>query len=221
MEALRVIATLATAYSRRDPWSPALEGILAYWQLRATLGEEAFALGSTGMGEPIVCDDLPLGREAWQGDWWWQASSPVVTAVAVFDRSIHRRFDDEAAYVYLDPAKRRIETAAGPYKNYRVRSPAVLAPCLEWHVIGEAAAIERLLARCDALGAGRGHGWGRVTGWQVTAEDADAERARCDRPLPEGFALAHGVSGPVQRWGIRPPGRWPAHQRACVMPVRS
>src|SRR5690606_581961 len=48
MQPLVVTAYLANAFASPDPWSPALEGILAYWWLRETLGEEEFALGMSG-----------------------------------------------------------------------------------------------------------------------------------------------------------------------------
>ena len=39
MKPLRIVARLSQGYSAADVWSPALEGILAYWALREQRGE--------------------------------------------------------------------------------------------------------------------------------------------------------------------------------------
>lgn len=219
MSALRVVAHLAQGYVSSDPWSPALDGILAYWRLRELLGEEEFALGATGHRELVICEDLPLEREEWCGRWWWRCSSPIVTADARrFERHYHRRFDDAQASRFLPEGTRRIETAAGPYKQYRHRAEVALAPCLEWHVLGEREGVERLLRRCVFIGSGISRGYGEVRRWEI-AEDGDPWLARFWRPLPAGFAAGHGISGLERDWGIVPPGRLPQHRMRCVMPL--
>lgn len=215
MKPLRVRANLLHGYSATDQWSPALDAILAYWALRDRLGEEEFALGTSGHRE-LVDADLPLERVTWGDDWWWACSSPVAETVQVFERHIHRRFDDQYER-YMPEGVRRVETAAGPYKAYRNRHLVRLAPWIEWHVVGDRQEIERLLRRCVFVGSGLAKGWGEVASWDVT-EDGDEQAAHLQRPLPRDYARANGVGGMVMRWGLRPPGRLPEHQRECVMP---
>lgn len=216
MEPLLVTAYLATAYSVSDPWSPALDGILAYWALREQLGEEEFALGMTGH-RPLVEPDLPLGREEHDGLWWWQCSAPLVELVTTATRHVHRRFDDQHAYERVPESVRTVLTAGGPYKVYRTPHTLRVAPALTWHCLGEADPIRRLLTRCDNVGYGHSKGYGQVSRWEVTS-GGDPDLARFQRPLPHSFAHAHGIAGAVMRWGIRPPGRAPEHQVLCVMP---
>lgn len=217
MNALRIVARLSQGYSANDAWSPAIEGILAYWALREELGEEEFALGMSGQRHFVEATNLPLGREEHGGTWWWQASAPIAARDIRFERHIHRRFDDNYER-YIREGVRRVETSAGPFKAYRNRRLVTLAPEVTWHAIGEAGEVRRLLARCTFIGHGVGHGWGEVTAWEVT-EDGDEALARFHRPLPEPFAREHGIDGVPMRWGIRPPGRAAEHQLLCVMPV--
>lgn len=210
-----VSAHLAQGYVTSDPWSPALDGILAYWALREQLGEEEFALGGTGY-RPLVEAELPLAREQFGDAWWWCVSSPIEPGGArqVFERWYHRRFDDDRAVRYLPAKTTRIETAAGPYKNYRNRALARLVPRLVWAAIGDSGEVERLLRRCTSIGQGLARGWGVVTRWEVEpAGEAARELALTHRPLPVGVPGAQGIE---LEWGIRPPGR--AHRIACVMP---
>lgn len=218
MEPLRVVADLVQGYVAADPWSPALDAILAYWLLRERLGEEEFALGMTG-ARPLVEPALPLERIEHGDDWWWACSSPIHGDAIRFARWFHRRFDAGDAYDRVDERTKRVLVAGGAYKNYRNRDlvTAPLDGVLTWHAIGDAAEVARLLRRCTHIGRGGARGNGAVRAWTVSA-DGDPEIARRHRPLPADYALAIGAAGPVQRWGIRPPGRAPEHQRVCVMP---
>jgi len=211
---LIVTAHLATAYTVADPWSPALDGILAYWALREQLGEEAFALSAGGHG-PLIAAELPLAREVWGDDWWWRCSAPQADVAAEFTRHTHRRFDDQLAYDRVPGTVRKVLTAGGPYKAYRNQHVGRVARALVWHCVGDGDAILRLLRRCGNVGRGHTHGYGQVGRWTVEP-GGDADLARFGRPLPVAFAAAHGVEGAVLDWGIRPPGR--AHRVPCVLP---
>lgn len=216
---LIVTAHLASPYSTSDPWSPALDGILAYWATRERLGEEEFALGMTGHRE-LVEVDLPLARVDAGDTWWWACSSPLVDAVQQFDSYTHRRFDDAAALTATPETVRRVLTAGGPYKIYRTRHVRVVAPSVRWHVIGDADEIQRLLARCHNIGAGHTRGWGQVREWTVDP-GGNPQTARFRRPLPVAFAtdhLEHLGPGTQLVWGIRPPGRRPEQKALCFMP---
>ncbi len=214
---LRVTAHTPGGFATADPWSPSLDGILAYWALRERIGEEAFALGQTGLSPLDEVDGLPLQRDEGGGEWWWCASSPTAAIDhGTHERWFHRRFDGlDAAGRFLDPAVRRVETAGGPWKAARNRIGVRMVPAVTWHAIGDPDEVRRLLRRCTAIGARLGQGMGAVNRWEV-AEDGDERLARYHRPLPVAVALERGLDGPVMDWGLRPPAR--EHRVPCVMP---
>lgn len=217
MTPIAITAHLYSGFVASDPWSPAIDGILAYWYMREQLGAEQFSInqGHDYQMEPV--EGLPLKRVE-HGDWWWYAaSSPIYTAQAEVRRYLHRRFDQARAERYLPDGARKIQTQAGAYKNARMSAQHCVTDRVSWHVIGERAEIERLLSRCAHIGGRVGAGFGRVRGWDVT-EDGDAELARAHRPLPVDYALAHGIEGDVMDWGLRPPGRLRCNTTLCVMP---
>lgn len=215
-----VTAHLPAGYSASDPWSPSLEGLLAYWMLREQLGEEAFALGSIGVDPMRVIgpDDLPLAVDRHEEAWWWVASSPIVASVARFPRWFHRRFDLAEAATYTAEAARTVNVKGGQFKNYRIRREVVLTPTLTWHAMGDPDEVRRLLRRCTHIGYGGAKGYGEVARWEVAADGADESLARTYRPLPAEAATLRGIGGIPMRWGIRPPGRLPEHQILCMMP---
>lgn len=221
MQPLRVTAWLRHAYIANDPWSPSLDGLLAYLILREQLPEEEFIAGMSGLVSPVIADlSAMLAREEdGAGHWWWVCSSPVPAQPLMrFPVWFHRRFDAGEAAARVDPRVRRVETAGGAYKNYRQRRMATATASLTWHCVGEAGALTRMLRRCYHVGHRLDAGFGEVTGWEVTASGADERLARLHRPLPVAWATARGVGGMVLDWGIIPPGRWPAHRTLCVMP---
>jgi len=220
MVPLRVSAVLLNGYVTNDPWSPALDGILASVVVREQVGDEAYALGMAG--DLTIADPaLPIQREGDpDGQWWWACSSPVVDDAIQHDIWFHRRFDYAPALQYLDAKVRRVNTSAGPDKNYRMRE-TVITPrdrCLHWHVIGDADEIRRLLRKVYQVGKGGSRGRGAVREWIVTEDGADEALALTHRPLPADHARAIGVAGVEMQWGLRPPARLPEHQAWCVLP---
>lgn len=220
---LIVTAHLSSAIERLDPWSPALDALLAYWWLREALGEEEFALGMTGHRASIDAD-IPVARDTdpSTGHWWFQCSAPVGDVARRFHSHTHRRFDEAEASSRVPERVRTVLTAGGPYKAYRNQHARELVPALAWSCVGDGDEIDRLLRRCANIGRGHTHGYGQVVRWEVTpGDDATLHAARFGRPLPVAFAAQHDVTGPQRIWGVRPPGREPAHQTLCVMPVQS
>lgn len=219
MEPLIVTAHLHQGYVASDAWSPALDGILAYWVVREMLGEEEFALGMTGH-RPLVDPVLPLVRESDGERWWWVCSSPIVAADPLRHETWqHRRFDGLSQPEMIDAKTRTVLIKGGPYKAFRNRETVTLPAdrAVRWHCLGDAGEVRRLLGRCTHIGRGGARGHGEVVRWEVTA-GGDERLARLRRPLPVAFAVARGAQGMVMEWGIVPPGRAPEHQALCVMP---
>lgn len=220
MEPVIVRAHLVEGYVAADPWSPALDGILAYWAVREQLGEEEFAATASGHGGAWIEPELPLERIAGpDGLYWWAASSPTSLGLVGRHESFrHRRFDDGDER-WLPEKTGKVQTKAGPFKAYRDRELTVICAALEWACVGDAAGIERLLRRCTHVGAGGARGHGEVLQWEVLpGVEAEAARARTWRPLPVETAISVGAVGPVREWGVRPPGRDPRARALCVMP---
>jgi len=220
MEPLRVSVRLQSGYVAADPWSPSLDGILAYWVMREQLGDEAFAISSAGGGE-MITPDLPLAREDdGEGNWWWVCSSPLVAQSMRHDTWHHRRFDFALGIDRVNPKTKRVQVQGGPFKAYRNRVTKIipLDRHIHWHCIGDRDEITRLLRRLTFVGAKGGAGEGVVLGVEVTPDGADELLARNHRPLPVSVAMERGLAGAVAVYGIRPPGRIPAHQTRCVLP---
>jgi len=219
MTPLAITTHLYSGFVAHDPWSPTIDGILAYWHMREKLGPEQFSInqGHSYAMKPV--DDLPLQIER-DGDWWWYAcSSPIYTAVARAQRHIHRRFDQANAEKYLPEGQRKIVTKAGAYKNSRLTLPHIITDRVTWHAIGDHVEIERLLRNCHHIGGKIGAGFGRVRRWEITA-GGDETLACTHRPLPASVAERLGIEGDPMWWGLRPPARIEANCTDCVMPRR-
>lgn len=216
MEPLIVTAEMATAWTASDPWSPAIDAIIAYWLLHEQLGEEEFAARQGGWST-MEDAELPLAREQHGDWWWWQASSPLSDLAAGFNRAFYRRFNLHESVTYLPERTKRVLTAGGLYRTHQRQRSMQVSSSVVWHVIGDGAEIERLLRRCAFVGSGHTRGYGQVARWRVES-GGDARIARFHRPLPVAFAEAHDVAGAAMEWGLRPPVRNPASRTLCVMP---
>jgi len=217
MEPLLVTARLRNGFAASDPWSPALDAILAYWALRERMGEAEFTASAADAATLRPVEGLPLERVEHGGLWWYCCSSPIYTDAAQTLRYYHRRFDATLAERHAEITRKRVEIKAGPYKASRLSQVVHVCGAVQWHVIGDAPEILRLLRRCSAIGAKINAGFGAVAEWRVDP-GGDALLARYHRPLPEGYAMEHGVEGPTMPWAIRPPARLRSNQTLCVMP---
>lgn len=218
MRPLKITARLSAGFISSDPWSPSIDGILAYQFMREKLGPEEFAISQHRSDMMQVVEGLPLAVERY-GDWWWyQCSSPIYRSQLEMSRYLHRRFDAKQAERYwTDEGKSgKVLTAAGPYKNARLNYTQHITPKVEWHVVGDEAEIRRLLMRVTHIGGRVGSGFGKVRDWEIG--DGDESLARLRRPLPKSFAQEHGIVGQEMIWGLRPPGRHPDNRTECVMP---
>lgn len=211
MKPLEITAHLVAGYSSKDPWSPSLDGALAYVEMRRRLGDD-FAASSAIPSSLRPVEGLPLEVCRWGDQWWYAASSPIIVGLHGRDRRFfHRRFDDRHER-YLPSGVKKVMTAAGPYKTTRLFDVHVICRALRWHVIGERTRIEDMLTEIDQIGGRRGVGYGRVERWQI--EDGNARIARGHRPLPADLQEVQGSQ--VMPWGLVPPGR--ATIAECVMP---
>lgn len=217
MKPISITANLYSGFVCSDPWSPTMDGILAYWHMREKLGPDQFSInqGHDYQMEPV--DDLPLQMERHGEHWWYAASSPIYKAHATVQRHLHRRFDQSSAEKYLPPGTTKIQTKAGAYKNARMVANQIVTNRVTWHVIGDIEEIKRLLAKCNHIGGRVGAGFGRVRAWEYA--DGDAHIAQTIRPLPIEYAQQMGVEGMQMLWGYRPPGRIEANCTECIMPV--
>jgi len=215
MQPIKVTAHLYNGFAAPDDWTPNIDGILGYWLLRRDDPDRFLvAQGRSDLMTPV--EGLPLERIEDGALWWWACSSPIYDLAEQHRRYFHRRFDDQHER-FLPEDTKKVLTAAGPYKNYRKSVMLRVTQRVDWHCVGDAAAIRELLRDCRHIGAKTAQGYGRVREWTVT-DDGDENTALFHRPLPVDYARRLGVSGPVMRWGIRPPARIPENQAECVMP---
>lgn len=215
MTPLRIRAGLVRGFAAKDPWSPAIDGIIAAVVMRDRIGSEEFVLRGSRNSTLEHVTGLPIEIVRDGDRWWYASSSPLIVDIAGRERRyFHRRFDDQHERHLVDVVK-RVMTAAGPYKSTRLFDTRVIASAVEWHVIGDQTEIERILRRVSQIGGRRGIGYGEVSEWSVTA-DGDASIARHHRPLPVTYAEAHGIDGQRMPWGLVPPGRLDPVD--CVMP---
>lgn len=216
MTALRVTAVLYNGFCAADDYSPALDGILGYWQLRLRDPDKFLTTqGRTDLMTPV--DDLPLEKIRHGDLWWYATSTPRYDLSTAQWRYFHRRFDDQQERFLPDDIK-TVLTTAGSYKSYRKSLLFRVTRAVVWNCIGDEAAIKGLLEHCHHIGSKPSQGYGRVREWRI--EPGDPSIAKQDRPLPVAYAAEHGIEGPVMGWGLCPPVRLPANQALCVMPRR-
>jgi CRISPR type IV-associated protein Csf3 len=218
MKPLIVRANLFSGFVSKFPWSPSLDGILAYQYRLNELGIDAFIETKPHLNaQKAVVEGLPLAIERHGEDWWYQCSKPLYHQIAQVSRHYHRRFNALEAETYLDGKKTEIETTKGPFKNARLIANHRLTNAVEWHCVGDKEEIEKLLSLVTHIGARVGVGFGRVRSWDVI-DGGDEKKARFLRPIPAEFAALRGVEGLKMMWAIRPPLQLPEHQRLCVIP---
>lgn len=219
METLTVTAELHNGFVSADPWSPALDGILAYQVMRSRLGDELFALSSHRVDLQQPVEGLPLTEESFGDFSWYQCSFPEYDSITEVTRHTHRRFDSRQAERFWNSGKKsgKVLVAAGPYKNSRLKLRHHITAQVCWFCVGNADEIERLLSGVTHIGSRRGAGFGRVRSWRVESSDC-MNKARFNRALPVGYAERYEVRGAQMHYGLKPPVRHPDNKTLCVMP---
>jgi CRISPR type IV-associated protein Csf3 len=205
---LTVTAATPAGFAPADPWTPALDGILAYAFMRDLQGKD---FGNVPDIRPV--EGLPLAVTRWQGLWWYECGYPDHLSLCQRTKHFHRRFDVDHAARHM-VAKGKVDTSAGAFKN--TRKPKLVHVCAEvsWKAIGEAAAIERLLQGITSIAGGWSRGYGQVTSWTVREGFDGTIR----RSLPAGYAQQHGIRGTPVHHGFRPPAWLPENRVLCVVP---
>ena len=215
MKPLKITAHLRSGFSAAFDWSVAIDGIIAYQSQLKKLGWDQFTQNqSTGDLKPV--DDLPIAKEAWRDDWWYQVSRPFFNCRLVYTKHLHRRFNAQEAEQHVTKIN-KIETTKGPYKNARLAKKLYVTDKVIWYVNGDKEQIESLLSQVTHIGGNRGSGHGAVKYWTVE-DHYSLDDCRFKRATPIEFAQANDMQGFMLEWAIKPPYTLSANQRACVIP---
>jgi CRISPR type IV-associated protein Csf3 len=218
MKPLLVTANLESGFSANDPWSPTLDGILAYLKLKEDMGVEAFNL-SLAMNEQTNISVLPLQKVRHEDKWWWATSSPEYDAKQEIIRKFYKKFNIDTSLLINEKVK-NIELTKNQFKNYSLSFKEIFTKEINWHVVGDKNEIERLLSKCNQIGGQRGKGMGVVDNW-IVADCDDTEKALYNRPIPVEAADYHNISG-VKAWrGYKPSVRIADNQGLCILPDRT
>lgn len=219
MTPLIITARLVNGFVASDPWSPSIDGILAYAHVRRTIGHDEMVLQAGRRQDLKPVEGLPL-KVVTHGDmWWYAASSPRYDANERDRKYFHKRFRDMHAAALL-PDIKKVQVNAGPFKECRNYDTRIVTKGVWWVAIGDADAVASLLAGITHIGRGTARGMGEVREWAVTEGLPGNEvDALYDRPLPAGYAAELGLVGQTMPWGLVPPGRVSVVE--CVMPERA
>lgn len=229
---LRVVAHLASPVAAipGEPLLP-LDGILEY---------AAFALGWPGVDRKGQSNRtplrplheqptnflLPLKRHGHRADpdWFWFASWASFPGGYTTDR-VHwnKRFDgaDPVLTERLDYQGRRgkADIGAGRYKSYHMPMCLVVAPCLQWHCLGAADGVARLLAAIHQLGHKRSQGFGEVRKWELFAARQDYSLLDAQGRPARALPASQFSDGDRRHTGLRAPYWHPSRRRECVTPA--
>ncbi len=217
MQPIRVTAELIDGFLSKFEWSPSLDGILAYADLREKMGADEFLLTKNMVHIQSPHDSLPLQKEIIEGDWWYQSSRPIYSIAVQHRQYLHRRFNTLDADRWCEERVKVVETTKNGFKNYRLLFRHHITQRVVWHCVGDADRVRALLNTMTHIGAKTGSGFGRVKQWRVEL-NGDASLARFCRPLPIEFAQRHGIVGAVMEWAHRPPLQLVENKRVCVIP---
>ena len=132
MTPLKITAHLRSGFSASFDWSISIDGIIAYQSQLEKLGWEQFTENqSTGQLKPV--DDLPIAKEEWNGDWWYQVSRPFFDCKKTHTQHLHRRFNIQEAETHVTKIG-KIETTKGAYKNARLAIQLFVTDKVIWYV---------------------------------------------------------------------------------------
>ena len=112
---------------------------------------------------PALPPDVPIGRIDHGGRSVFLSSDMIVkdATVSVAHRVKRRSGGD------IDYLSRRFNPAGGPGRDTMTRSKLTSADQVSWFAWADQGVLRSLLPRIKALGALRGHGYGRIRVWAV------------------------------------------------------
>lgn len=214
-EPLRITARLQAPVVS-DAFLP-IDGILYYYANQDAQGGQSVTLpGQRVGGGPNV--SMPLERRGDGARWYYAAS------FAQWDGTVARgtdhwskRFDQaQAGLVDFGGKRGKVIVEQGAYKAYRMPLFTRHALAVSWYVVGDGAAIRRLLAHCTHIGKKHSQGYGAVLRWDVEPWRADwsvrGPGGQLMRAVPSD---AHGA----MLTGFRPSYWLPQHQAPCLVPT--
>ena len=209
---MRMVPIVVTAHTPSgfltyEPWTPALDGILAFAFERERLGTD---FGTNVDVRPV--EGLPLAKTRWRDTWWYRVGMPRFVTKHQYEKHIVRRFDGREAQERL-PAKNKVVTSMGRHKNIRKARLISVGASVSWAAVGDPEEVRRLLSDIPNVGGGWSRGFGRVSSWVV--EEREEEILR---PVPVEYAQEQGHEGYRVHIGFRPPSWLPENQAACVVP---
>lgn len=215
MTPLKITAHLKCGFTSAFDWSVSIDAIIASQHYQQKFGFEQYVQEQSS-GQTCTHTDLPIAKEYFGDDWWYQCSRPLFKEIAIHNKHIHRRFNIQEAERHVNKVG-KVETTKGAYKNARLLVPNRITQSVTWFVNGDKSAIEQLLNSVTHIGGRRGSGHGAVSRWEVVEHDS-LDDCRLKRILPIDFAQQNGVEGLVLEWGIRPDYKLKENKRLCVIP---
>lgn len=159
MEPLVVTATLyeSIVLKRR----PMLDGVLA--------AVVAMRQGMVPIGSPKDWPEIPIPIQKSDCGRYWLASAGHFDADAAYVSYKHRRAPWVEYARIGAPSIRRVQTAAGEDKSFRIpySSRLLVDDRITWWCLGDRIGVTDLLCDCHYLGRFRGSGHGRVSRWSI------------------------------------------------------
>jgi hypothetical protein len=181
-------------------------------------------------GWPVPADThfLPLatwGHGLVHGLWVYASSVGIPNEPWEYDTVYwNRRTDGGELLELVEPTglPGRVELGKGPYKAYHQPLPLIVTAGVTWHVNGDLAQIEALLAEAPYIGKKRSQGYGHVLRWTITPEDTDRSAWYNDeiqRPIPQSLLEAACVTGDFEigYYSYRPPYHDARNLALCAM----
>ena len=214
---------LITAYMQSPvagDFSLPLDAILYYQAHREVLGPQVATVPGAHVAEGVGSAALPIAKQRVIRDgkrsreWFYRASWARWPLATEGIDHWNCRFDFQLeSLVDFGGRKARVEIGSGRYRSYHQPIFYRHAVAIEWCVVGDCAAIERLLSCCTHIGKKVSQGWGSVLKWMVepTADDWSVRDSagRPTRAIPSDGGILSGYR----------PSYWsPRNQALCELP---
>ena len=213
MKCHKITAHLKSGLVISDPWSPSIDSILAYFQIKKDIGTTDFNI-STAMGEQTTCGTLPMEKTFYKDLWWYQCSIPEYDCQHEIKRQLYKKFNVEYARM-IEKKVKNIELKKNQFKNYSLFFMQCLVSEISWHVVCDINKVRELLEGCKQIGAERGKGMGLVDNWSF--KDGEIKNATLNRFIPKKYAEENNIKGLKIFRGFRPSFRIRENQAICVL----